>query len=128
MFDPAGGYSCPGTGSAAAPNTFTLTVPAAFIGQYINLCLQPTDPKAKPICHSVQIDNSSKLTIPVSSNITASVTPTPKAKVVALAHTNAAARLLLPKAKTHCSTGKATAGHTAKHKLCASTGKRKGKK
>jgi hypothetical protein len=102
QFDPAAGYTCPGTASAPVPNTFTLTVPAAFIGQYINLCLQPADPTAKPICHSVQIDGSSKLTIPVRSNITASVTRTPKAKLVARANANAGASLLLPKAKKRC--------------------------
>jgi hypothetical protein len=101
-FDPAAGYTCPGTASAPVPNTFTLTVPAAFIGQYINLCLQPADSTAKPVCHSVQIDGSSKLTIPVRSNITASVTRTPKSKLVSRANTNAGAGLLLPKAKKRC--------------------------
>jgi hypothetical protein len=101
-FDPVAGYTCPGTASAAVPNTFTLTVPAAFIGQYVNLCLQPADPTAKPICHSVQIDGSSKLTIPVRSNITASVTRTPKSKLVSRANSNAGAGLLLPKARKRC--------------------------
>jgi hypothetical protein len=101
-FDPVAGYTCPGTASAAVPNTFTLTVPAAFIGQFVNLCLQPSDPTAKPICHSVQIDGSSKLTIPVKSNITASVTKKPKSKLVTRTHVNAAAALLRPKVKRRC--------------------------
>jgi hypothetical protein len=131
-FDGGAGYSCPGTASAAVPNTFTLTVPAAFIGQYINLCLQPTDPQAKPVCHSVQIDNSSKLTIPVSSNITATVTRTPKAKVVSLAHTNVGAALLAPKAKKHCVwKAKSARERETRPALCgkaARTGKGKGKR
>jgi hypothetical protein len=101
-FDRVNGYACPGTASAAVPNTFTLTVPAAFIGQFVNLCLQPADPKAKPICHSVKIDGSSRFAIPVSSNITASITKTPKAKLVPRRGTDAAAGLLGSKAKKRC--------------------------
>jgi hypothetical protein len=101
-FDPSAGYTCPGTASAAVPNTFTLTVPAAFIGQFVNLCLQPADPKAKPVCHSMKIDGSSKFTIPVRSNIKASITPKPKSKLVTRTHTNAAAGLLRPHAKKRC--------------------------
>jgi len=101
-FDRVNGYTCPGTASAAVPNTFTLTVPAAFIGQFINLCLQPADPTAKPVCHSVQIDASSKITIPVRSNITASVTRVPKSKLVSRINSKAAAALLGNKAKKRC--------------------------
>jgi hypothetical protein len=93
-FDQANGYTCPGTASAAVPNTFTLTVPAAFIGQFVNLCLQPADPKAKPMCHSVKIDGSSKFTIPVSSNVTASISPKPKSKLVARRNADVGAGLL----------------------------------
>jgi hypothetical protein len=101
-FDRMNGYTCPGTASAAVPNTFTLTVPAAFIGQFINLCLQPSDPTAKPVCHSVKIDASSKITIPVRSNITASVTRVPKSKLVSRINSKAAAALLGNKAKKRC--------------------------
>jgi hypothetical protein len=101
-FDQANGYTCPGTGSAAVPNTFTLTVPAAFIGRFVNLCLQPADPKAKPICHSLKIDGSSKFTIPVSSNIKASITKTPKSKLVGRKSTDVGAGLLGTHVKKRC--------------------------
>lgn len=117
QFDPANGYTCPGTASAAVPNTFTLTVPAAFVGQYVNLCLQPADPRAKPVCHSLKIDGSSRFTIPVSSSIRASITKLPKAKVVSRKATDAAAGLIAPKAKKAC-TAKVKSKITTK-KLCA---------
>jgi hypothetical protein len=117
-FDPVGGYSCPGMLSAAVPNTFTLTVPAAFIGRFVNLCLQPDGPVAKPICHSVQIDASSKITIPVRSNVTASVTRTPKSKLVSRANSKAVAGLLAGKKNKRCAAGKAHVKPAGSNKYC----------
>jgi hypothetical protein len=118
-FDSVGGYSCPGMSNAPVPNTFTLTVPAAFIGRFINLCLQPDGPAAKPICHSVQIDASSKITIPVRSNITASVTRTPKAKLVSRAGSKAVAGLLAGKKSKRCvAAGKPHLKTTVSKKHC----------
>ena len=74
------GYSCP-NGAATAnddlnPTTplFTLTVPASFIGQWINLCVQPKAATQKATCHSIRIDNGATVAIPVTSNVAATVT------------------------------------------------------
>jgi hypothetical protein len=53
---------------------FTLTVPASFIGQWINLCVQPTVATQKPKCHAIRIDSGATVTIPVTSNVAATVT------------------------------------------------------
>ncbi len=52
---------------------FTLTVPASFIGQSVNLCIQPTNPAAKPICHSIRIDTGATISVPVTTNVVAKV-------------------------------------------------------
>jgi hypothetical protein len=90
------GYTCPDDQAAdlgpTAP-TFTLTVPASFIGQWINLCVQPASPTQKPTCHGVRIDNGATVTIPVTSNVAATVTSdtgvkgAAKTKVKAKSHT-----------------------------------------
>jgi hypothetical protein len=79
VYDVKNGYVCQGTGSAPIPAAFTLTVPASLIGQFVNLCLQPSDPKAKPVCHSVKIDGSASVTLPVAANVAVSVTKKPLA-------------------------------------------------
>jgi hypothetical protein len=76
-YDPKLGYTCPGTASAPVPAAFTFTVPAALVGQYMNLCIQPSDPKAKPNCHSVKIDGTATVTLPVAANMAVSVTKNP---------------------------------------------------
>src|SRR3954469_16426047 len=76
-YDPKSGYGCPGTGSAPVPAAFTFTVPTSLIGQFVNLCIQPADPTAKPVCHSVKIDSSASVTLPVSANVAVSVTKNP---------------------------------------------------
>jgi hypothetical protein len=78
-YDAKLGYICAGTGSAPVPAAFTLTVPASLIGQFVNLCIQPSDPTAKPICHSVKIDGSASVTLPLSANLAVSVTKKPLA-------------------------------------------------
>jgi hypothetical protein len=75
-FDAATGYSCAdgkSSASSAAP-VFTLTVPASFVGQFVNLCIQSSDATQKPSCHQLQIDNGATITIPVTANIAATVT------------------------------------------------------
>jgi hypothetical protein len=71
---PGIGMKCPAsvntTVSAKIP-MFTLTVPAAFVGQSLRLCLQSSHGKA--FCHNVKINRGATVAVPVSSNITASV-------------------------------------------------------
>ncbi|MDX6485888.1 MAG: hypothetical protein QOF43_1041, partial [Gaiellaceae bacterium] len=71
------GYTCPNTGvddlGSHAP-VFTLTVPASFIGQWLNLCIQPTSAAKPTTCHAIRIDNGATVTIPVTSNVAATVT------------------------------------------------------
>lgn len=73
------GYSCPNSTFAnddlnpTAP-LFTLTVPASFIGQWINLCVQPKAATQKVTCHSIRIDDGATVSIPVTSNVAATVT------------------------------------------------------
>lgn len=71
---PGLGMSCPGGAPPTVP-TFTLTVPASFIGQYVNLCIQPPDPRMAPHCHSVRIDAGATISVPVTANVKATVTP-----------------------------------------------------
>jgi hypothetical protein len=70
------GYTCPNTGTddlgSHAP-VFTLTVPASFIGQWLNLCIQPTSTAQRTKCHAIRIDNGATVTIPVTSNVAATV-------------------------------------------------------
>jgi hypothetical protein len=71
------GYTCPNTSvddlGSHAP-VFTLTVPASFIGQWLNLCIQPTSAAKPTTCHAIRIDNGATVTIPVTSNVAATVT------------------------------------------------------
>jgi hypothetical protein len=73
------GYTCPNTGNddlgSHAP-VFTLTVPASFIGQWLNLCIQPTSAAQPTTCHAIRIDNGARVTIPMTSNVAATVTST----------------------------------------------------
>jgi hypothetical protein len=90
-----GGYYCPSGGPATLQGApvFTLTVPASFVGQVLQLCIQPADPAQKPVCHDVRIDQGATISVPVTSNVAASVhlangkqkTVTPKASAAALA-------------------------------------------
>jgi hypothetical protein len=72
------GYTCPGAAPSdnLGPTTpmFTLTVPASFIGQWIKLCIQPASSTGTPKCHAIQIDGGATVTIPVTSNVAATVT------------------------------------------------------
>ena len=52
---------------------FTLTVPASFVGQILRLCLQPARAGAKTLCHSIRIDLGATISVPVASNVVASV-------------------------------------------------------
>jgi hypothetical protein len=75
-FVPGVGMKCPTTiGNTVALKVpvFTLTVPAAFVGQFVRLCLQPAAPHAKVLCHSIRIDLGATISVPVTSNVTASV-------------------------------------------------------
>jgi hypothetical protein len=57
----------------AGPGVFTLTVPQSFVGQYLNLCVQPAESAQKPICHQIRIDNGATLSVPVAGNVSATV-------------------------------------------------------
>jgi hypothetical protein len=76
------GYACADGSTAAGPDApvFTLTVPASFVGQYVNLCIQPSDTTKKPTCHSIKIDDGATISIPVASNVAATVTSNPAVK------------------------------------------------
>lgn len=69
------GFSCADGSRATGPAvpTFTLTVPASFVGQFVDLCIQPSDPAQKPVCHAVKIDDGATISIPVASNVAATV-------------------------------------------------------
>lgn len=98
VIDAAGELSCPGsTDVAPTTPTFTLTVPASLIGQWVNLCIQQANPKAKPQCHSIRLDGATTVSIPMTSNVAATVTksPVPSAKAIL-----AASRSFNAKAKT----------------------------
>jgi hypothetical protein len=76
-FEPGSGYSCP-TGGSPLPSSpahavFTLTVPQSFVGQYLNLCVQPADATQKPTCHQIRIDNGATVTVPVAGHVSATV-------------------------------------------------------
>lgn len=78
VIDAAGELSCPGsTDLAPTTPTFTLTVPASLVGQWVNLCIQPADPTAKPRCHSIRLDGATTVSIPMTSNVAATVTRSP---------------------------------------------------
>jgi hypothetical protein len=106
---PGVGMTCPNGGSATSVPTFTLTVPASFIGQFVNLCIQPPDARLAPLCHSVRIDTGATISVPVTANIRATVTPVrlpagarPKSPaVVAKASKTIAAALVAPATKKH---------------------------
>jgi hypothetical protein len=102
-FDPAQGFVCAGVAAPALAATFTLTVPASLIGQFINLCLQPSQANAKPLCHSIKIDNAATVTIPVTSNIAATVSKTPISKSKSRAQISAASKSFV-KSKQRCTT------------------------
>jgi hypothetical protein len=72
---PGAGMTCPNGGSATSIPIFTLTVPASFIGQFVNLCIQPPDGRLAPLCHSVRIDSGATISVPVTANVKATVTP-----------------------------------------------------
>jgi hypothetical protein len=72
---PGAGMTCPSGGSGTSVPIFTLTVPASFIGQFVNLCLQPPDARLAPLCHSVRIDSGATISVPVTANVKATVTP-----------------------------------------------------
>jgi hypothetical protein len=69
--------------TAAHVPTFTLSVPASFVGQSLRLCLQPALTNKKPSCHTVPIKHGAIISVPVTSNLVATVVKTikPKTKV-----------------------------------------------
>jgi hypothetical protein len=71
------GLTCPDGETSASDNVpvFTLTVPASFVGQYLNLCLQPSNPKVPPTCHQIRIDSGATISVPVTGHVTAVVKP-----------------------------------------------------
>ena len=73
-FVPGIGMKCPGPVSTIASRVpmFTLTVPASFVGHSLRLCLQAK----KVLCHTVKISLGASVSIPVSSNVVASVVKT----------------------------------------------------
>jgi hypothetical protein len=83
-----GGYYCPDSSpltmsTAMLTPTFTLTVPASFVGQTLRLCLQPKNPALKPVCHDVKIDQGATVSVPVTSSVAATIrTGNGKAKSV----------------------------------------------
>ncbi len=71
---PGVGMKCPTTTTVRTTvPVFTLTVPASFVGQTLRLCLQPARPGAKTLCHSIRIDLGATISVPVASNVLASV-------------------------------------------------------
>lgn len=79
-FVPGSGMTCPVGATSPGTPIFTLTVPASFVGQYVNLCIQPSAKGAKPLCHAVRIDTGATISIPVTANIRAQVLPVKLAK------------------------------------------------
>jgi hypothetical protein len=71
------GLTCPDGETSASDNVpvFTLTVPASFVGQYVNLCLQPANPKVPPTCHQIRIDTGATISVPVTGHVPAVDTP-----------------------------------------------------
>lgn len=71
---PGTGETCPqGTVASDHVPLFTLTVPASFVGQFIQLCLQPSGSSTRVACHSIQIDTGATISIPVTANVVARV-------------------------------------------------------
>lgn len=52
---------------------FTLTVPAAFANQYVQLCVQSLVSTRKSLCHVIRIDDGATISIPVTSDVEAKV-------------------------------------------------------
>jgi len=83
-----GGYYCPDSSpltmsTAMLTPTFTLTVPASFVGQTLRLCLQPKNLALKPVCHDIKIDQGATVSVPVTSSVAATIrTGNGKAKSV----------------------------------------------
>jgi hypothetical protein len=73
LYIPGSGMTCPVDASSTKIPMFTLTVPASLVGQYVNLCIQAANPSAKPACHSIRIDTGATISIPVTSNVAATV-------------------------------------------------------
>jgi hypothetical protein len=72
---PGVGLTCADGETTEAMNVpvFTLTVPASFVGQYVNLCLQPSNPKLPASCHEIRIDLGATISVPVTGHVTATV-------------------------------------------------------
>ena len=116
------GLTCPDGETSASDNVpvFTLTVPASFVGQYVNLCLQPANPKVPPTCHQIRIDTGATISVPVTGHVTAGVTPAtvsaadrPKSQKqisTAIAAIHTAVSASKPKAKHHTTTSKTKKG------------------
>ena len=66
--------------AAAHVPMFTLSVPASFVGQSLKLCLQPALTNRKAICHTVAIKHGAIISVPVTSNLVATIVKTPKPK------------------------------------------------
>ena len=84
-FVPGVGMKCKGndvtTAQLAVAHVpmFTLSVPASFVGQSLKLCLQPALTNKKQSCHTVPISHGAIISVPVTSNLVATVIKT-KAK------------------------------------------------
>jgi hypothetical protein len=123
-YAPGVGYSCPSNAAPAAVTAapqapmFTLTVPASFVGQWIQLCIQAP---GKTTCHAVRIDDGATVAIPVTSNISATVKSTLGA--------TAAKTSVKPKSRKQVAkTASAFSGLVAKAKPSTKAHRRKGKR
>jgi hypothetical protein len=84
-FVPGVGMKCAGVSSAATLAAarvpmFTLSVPASFVGQSLKLCLQPALTNKKQMCHIVPINHGAIISVPVTSNLVATVVKTKAVK------------------------------------------------
>lgn len=106
------GYTCPNTGTddlgSHAP-VFTLTVPASFIGQWLNLCIQPTSAAQTTKCRAIRIDNGATVTIPVTSNVAATVTSATGVKGATKTNVNPKSRKQIKKASDAFAADRSTA-------------------
>jgi hypothetical protein len=106
------GYTCPNTGTddlgSHAP-VFTLTVPASFIGQWLNLCIHPTSAAQPTKCHAIRIDNGATVTIPVTTNVAATVTSATGVKGATKTNVNPKSQKQIKKASDAFAAGSPTA-------------------
>jgi hypothetical protein len=112
------GMMCPGASSFGAPSRvpmFTLTVPASFLNEYLQLCVQPSTAGAKPVCHVVKVGSGSTIAVPVSANVRASVIN--KAKLAKVVPAKSKAQIAKASSSLLAAVGPAKSGskQTTKH-------------